>query len=256
MPPQLVHLGQAVHGRFGGPSTDKYRLPDLWCLHVYQYEATLELNGCLHRIYPGTASVVPPDTTMVYRYRGPSEHCYCHFRLGDLSEGGEVLIAAVQHVGSKPPEIYRRLSNAATQARHPGPRSQALVWDLLWLLSESDNVYEADGHPALLNARRLIEQNLAQPLVISEIARASGVSYGYLSRLFRAEFRTDVIGYIRQRRGQRAEHLLRSSTLSIKSVAASVGTPDLAQFNRLIHRTHGCSPSELRQLVDSPTLIL
>ena len=102
----------------------------------------------------------------------------------------------------------------------------------------------------------LIEQNLAQTLLVSEIATASGVSYGYLSRLFTAELGTDVVGYIRQRRSQRAEHLLCCSTLSIKSIAASVGIPDLAQFNRLIHRTHRCSPSELRKDSGSATVRL
>jgi transcriptional regulator GlxA family with amidase domain len=221
-------------------------LPDLWCFHIYQYVATLELDGHFHQIYPGTASVIPPDTKMVYRYGGLSEHCYCHFRMEDSTMDGQVVVSAVQQLGSRSSEMVRRFFNAATEARAPGPRCQALLWDLLWSLTESDEPMEGPRHPALMTATRLIEQNIAQPLPVSEIAKISGVSYSYLSRLFRAEFGSDVIGYIRQRRGQRAEHLLRSSTLSIKSVAASVGISDLAQFNRLIHRTHGCSPTEMR----------
>ncbi len=206
----------------------------------------MELDGQVHRIYPGTASVVPPDMQMVYRYAGLSEHCYCHFRIADSNVGEPVLVPAVQHIGSRSSEMYRRLSSAALQAHQSRARCQALVWDLLWSLSESEVANVGPRHPALILAIKLIEQDLAQPISVSKIARASGVSYSYLSRLFRSELGIDVIGYIRQRRGQRAEHLLRSSTLSIKSVAASVGIFDLSQFNRLIHRTHGCSPSQLR----------
>ena len=248
--PEIVQLGQSVHGRLSGPSIDRYRLPDMWCLHVYQYEAILELDGFAHQIYPGTASVIPPDTTMVYRYRGLSEHCYCHFRLDDSGKETPVVVPAVHQLGSRSADIYRRFSMAALNASHSVPRCQALVWDLLWTLSESVEPNETERHPAFLRATKLIEQNISQPLHVSEIASASGVSYSYLSRLFRAELGIDVISYIRQRRSQRAEHLLRSSTLSIKSVAASVGIPDLAQFNRLIHRAHGCSPSELREGID------
>ncbi len=245
--PDIVQLGQSVHGRLGGPSVDRYRLPGMWCLHVYQYEAILELNGLAHQIYPGTASVIPPDTTMVYRYRGLSEHCYCHFRLDDSRKAVPAVVPAVHQLGTRSADIYRRFSMAALNAAHSVPRCQALIWDLLWTLSELAEPEETEGHPAFVTATKLIEQNISKPLHVSEIARTVGVSYSYLSRLFQAELGTDVIGYIRHRRGQRAEHLLRSSTLSIKSVAASVGIPDLAQFNRLIHRTHGCSPSELRE---------
>lgn len=244
--PVIVQLGQSVHGRIGGPSIDRYRLPDMWCLHVYQYEAILELDGRAHQIYPGTASVIPPDTTMVYRYRGLSEHCYCHFRLDDSGRATPVVVPAVLQLGARSADIYRRFSLAALNTAHSVPRCQAIVWDLLWTLSESVVPKDTERHPAFLTASKLIEQNISQPLHVSEIAKTVGVSYSYLSRLFQAELGTDVIGYIRQRRGQRAEHLLRSSTLSIKSIATSVGIPDLAQFNRLIHRTHGCSPTELR----------
>jgi AraC-like DNA-binding protein len=246
-PPEIVQVGTAVHGRSSGPSVERYRLPDLWCLHLYQYEATLELNGIAHRIYPGTASVVPPDTAMAYRYQGLSEHCFCHFRIAPSEADSLVWVPAVWQLGRDSPEIYQRFSNAALQAFPSVARRQALVWNLLWSLSVPEDREEKLKHPAFGKAAKLIEQNLAQPLTVSEIARQAGVSYSYLSRVFQAEVGTDVIGYIRQRRVQRAEHLLRSSTLPIKSIAASIGFSDLAHFNRMIHKTCGCSPSELRK---------
>jgi AraC-like DNA-binding protein len=247
--PDIVQLGQAVHGRPGGPSVDRYRLPDLWCLHFYQYEAVLELNGRSHRIYPGTASVVPPDTAMVYHYNGLSEHSFCHFRLAQSNGDDQVDVPAVQRLGRRSSEMYLRFADAALQAFPSTARRQALVWDLLWSLSEVEEPSEGPRHPAFTKATRIIERDLAQGLTVSDIARQAGVSYGYLSRVFRAETGLDVVGYIRQRRVQRAEHLLRSSTLPIKSIAASIGISDLAHFNRLIHRTHGCSPSELRKIL-------
>jgi transcriptional regulator GlxA family with amidase domain len=92
----------------------------------------------------------------------------------------------------------------------------------------------------------IIECALAEPISVEELARSLDVSYGYISRLFRAETGDSVVAYIRRRRADRAEHLLRHSTMSIASIAASVGIPDLQQFNRLIHQTLGSSPRDVR----------
>lgn len=55
-----------------------------------------------------------------------------------------------------------------------------------------------------------------------------------------------VIGYVRARRAQRARHLLRRSTLPIKTIAAQVGVPNLGQFNHLMRAQCGQSPRAIR----------
>jgi methylphosphotriester-DNA--protein-cysteine methyltransferase len=55
-----------------------------------------------------------------------------------------------------------------------------------------------------------------------------------------------VSEYIRRRRADRAEHLLRSTTLPIKVIARSVGVPNLQRFNRLMNETKGAGPRIIR----------
>jgi transcriptional regulator GlxA family with amidase domain len=72
------------------------------------------------------------------------------------------------------------------------------------------------------------------------------VSHNHLTRLFRAETGSTVVGYVQARRMARARHLLTSSTLPIPAVAASVGIPDLQAFNKTCRRERGASPRAIR----------
>ena len=239
-------MGIGVHGRASGPSADQYRLPDLWCLHLYRYEGTFELDGNPLPIRPRYASIVPPNTKMVYRYLGRSEHSYCHFRLAPSRQNSP--IRAMQDVGQRFAGLDSRLQDVALDVNAPPARRQAVVWDILWSLTSDPMKLSGRKvcHRTVERAMHLIDCGLAQPISVEELAASLGVSYGYISKLFRAETGESVVEYIRRRRADRAEHLLRYSTMSITSIAASVGVPDLQQFNRMIHRTLGCSPREVR----------
>ena len=72
----------------------------------------------------------------------------------------------------------------------------------------------------------MIELRLAETLSVKALADEVGISHNHLTRLFRAAVGDTVIGYIRQRRVQRARHLLEHTTLPIKTVAAQVGIED------------------------------
>jgi AraC-like DNA-binding protein len=52
--------------------------------------------------------------------------------------------------------------------------------------------------------------------------------------------------FIRAKRVQEACRLLSTTDRTIKSIAAAVGVPDLAQFNKLIRAETGTSPRKFR----------
>jgi hypothetical protein len=77
-PPEISALGVPRHGE--ASLVDDYLLPDHWCFHIYSYHAILVLDGDPIPIFPGCCSIIPPGMRRVYRYTGPSEHVYFHFR--------------------------------------------------------------------------------------------------------------------------------------------------------------------------------
>jgi AraC-like DNA-binding protein len=240
-------MGVSIHGHADHPSRDTYRLPELWCLHFYRYEAEIDIAGQTFPLRPGYVSVIPPDTLMVYRYRGLSEHCYCHFRLKESD--GTTSVPVAQDLGRRFTELEARMREVATGVGLPAGRRQAAVWEILWELAYPESSAASStqpGHPTVDRALQILEERLGDTLSVADLAEELGISYSYLSKLFGRYQGDTVVGYIRRRRAERAEHLLRSSTLPIKSIAASVGVPDLQQFNRMIRASTGNSPRGIR----------
>ncbi|MER6088870.1 AraC family transcriptional regulator [Streptomyces bluensis] len=242
-PPFVAAVGVGVHGV--ASRTDVFRLPELWQLHLYQYDAELTVDGAAHIIRPGRVSLVPPGTTVRYRYQGRSEHLYAHLRIPPA--GPSRTIPVVQDAGPEFPFLTGLLLQAVASAPGTPERTRAEIWTALWRIAHlTPAVAHPCPHPAVTAAIAHIEAHLAAPLTVPDIARAAGVSHNHLTRLFRAETGTTVVGYIRRRRLDRAHHLLRATTLSIPAVAASVGIPDLQAFNKACRRELGASPRALR----------
>ncbi|RRR98494.1 helix-turn-helix transcriptional regulator [Glycomyces terrestris] len=236
-PPRTVQAGVGLHGRTA--PEDRFRLPDLWQLHLYDYEAELTVGGTAHAIRPGRVSLIPPDTEAVFRYRGPSEHLYVHFRLA--ASGAAHDVPLMRDAGPARAAVAESLRRAVASQR--SPRADAEVWTVLWRLTEPPP--EAPAGPVAA-ALAYVEANLPRPLAVPEVAAAVGLSHNHLTRLFRAETGTTVVAHIRRRRLERARHLLQESTLSIAAVAAAVGIPDLQAFNKASRRELGAPPREIR----------
>ncbi|WP_412075860.1 hypothetical protein ACLF6K_08405 [Streptomyces xanthophaeus] len=81
-----------MHGPAG--HVDVFSLPDLWQLHLYDYEADLTVDGTEYAIRPGRVSLVLPGAEVRYRCRGRSSHLYLHLRLG--SGGTPHSVPAIQ----------------------------------------------------------------------------------------------------------------------------------------------------------------
>ncbi|MGX1668120.1 helix-turn-helix domain-containing protein [Streptomyces sp. NPDC055400] len=241
--PTVVDAGIGVHGV--SIAHDVFRLPDLWQLHLYNYEGALSVGESVHSIRPGHVSLVPPNTEVHFHYQGRSEHFYVHLRLHD---GGTARVVPVmQDAVAEGTRLSDLLRHAVTAMPTSPSRASAEVWTALWRIAE---LPQGDGagrrHPFVAAAQAYVEEHLAGPLSVPDVSRAVGISHTHLTRVFRAETGLTVVSYIRHRRLQRARHLLLSSTLSITAIAASVGIADLQAFNKACHRELGASPRDVR----------
>jgi AraC family transcriptional regulator len=244
--PEVVSVGRGVHGIHR--LRDVYRLPDLWQLHLYGYSAELTIDGTVYPVAPGYVSLTPAGALVEFAYRGRSEHLYVHFRPHPVGEPSTVPV--VQDAGSLAPALTDLLCSALEASPSGTARVAAEVWTALWRIAELAPPVVDGGtgmHSAVATAIARIEANLAQPLTVPDLARIAGVSHTHLSRLFRAEMGSTVVGYIRRRRMERARHLLVSSNLSIPAIASSVGIPDLQAFNKACRRELGGPPRSVRR---------
>lgn len=242
--PKIAFIGIGIHG----PSRrEHHRAESHWCLHLYPYAARLEVDGKPVEIHPGSAGVLAPGADTYYSFPTRCQHACAHFTLDDA--GDRLDMPAMQDLGDRFGEVYRAMEEAIASMPTQPLRAEVRLWDILWQLAapqSSDSLLLSNCHPGLIRAMEIIELRLAERLSVEEIAREVDLSHNHLTRLFRDKCGTTVIGFIQQRRLQRALHLLENTQLPVKAIAAHVGAADTQQFNKMLHRHVGRSPRAVR----------
>src|SRR5687767_7847931 len=93
--PRVSGAALAVHLR----GTQRYRLPELWCLHLYRYECELRLNGTAVRVLPRCVGVVPPGVELEYEFPDQATHLYVHFALPRHQRKAKLKVPALLDYG-------------------------------------------------------------------------------------------------------------------------------------------------------------
>lgn len=169
--------------------------------------------------------------------------------------------------------LERQLGHHAAGIQRLLDRSQALQLDsaqgqlLSWLASSpiNDPVIANQGAALLLGSLacaspkahsralplalldRHIEQHAAYPLQVADLARLAGLSVARFHARFLDETGRTPMEYIRDKRLQLAEHLLRGTDLAVGEIAARVGYASQSAFTAALSRYQGITPRQLRR---------
>jgi transcriptional regulator GlxA family with amidase domain len=136
----------------------------------------------------------------------------------------------VKHFGRAKAQKSLHIMSAG-QARKPSdPQSHPAIGGL-------------SGHDRVRRATLLMEQNLASPLPIAEIAKRINISRRQLGRVFMKELNHPPQVFYRNLRLEFARQLLAHSKRSVTSVAMECGFADAAHFSRLFKKVYGHPPS-------------
>jgi len=94
---------------------------------------------------------------------------------------------------------------------------------------------------------RYIKENFhCNQLTLQEVADNSGISYHYLSRLFKKELKTTFAQFRNKVRMEAATNLLKDRRLSVSQVSFACGFEDPAYFCKVFRGTFGSSPIRFR----------
>jgi AraC-like DNA-binding protein len=244
--PSLVNCGLSEHGLHG---REEYELPKLWCLHLYFYEVRMEVSGRPHHILPGSLTVIPPATRIIYHYTGKRHrHFYVHFAIRN-GPAPKAQIPICQHLPDAQDELFDRLQNIQRIRTHNPLHAEIAFWALLWDVAESSTLRSRKINQEDAFSKRLeelLETGLPKNASVRALAKQMGLSAAHINRKVKARLGLTTVQLIRKRRLQRAYHLLVHSTMPIKVVAAESGLSDLQQFNKQMRREYGKSPRALR----------
>ena len=92
----------------------------------------------------------------------------------------------------------------------------------------------------------MIEQQLAEPLNIGQLAAHCALSPYHFARMFRQSFGVPPHQYLLARRLARARDLLRNSAMGLGDIALACGFASASHFANRFKQTLGGTPGEYR----------
>jgi transcriptional regulator GlxA family with amidase domain len=107
----------------------------------------------------------------------------------------------------------------------------------------------ASTDPVVTAFERWVRGHIAEPLQISEVAAAIGVSERALQRTTAAALGMSPVGFLHEIRLDEATFRLRTTSQTVDAVAAAVGYQNASTLRTLVRRRRGTTVAALRQVV-------
>jgi AraC-like DNA-binding protein/mannose-6-phosphate isomerase-like protein (cupin superfamily) len=115
----------------------------------------------------------------------------------------------------------------------------------------SNSALSGDGASAnfmhVFEAVAYIEANYRNDVPLEEVAKAAGLSMGYLSKQFKNLLGSTPAEYARNFRMAKAAELLRNEANSVAHVSEILGFSDISLFSRQFRQVTGISPTGFRK---------
>jgi AraC family transcriptional activator of mtrCDE len=108
--------------------------------------------------------------------------------------------------------------------------------------------------PRLTTSVVAILDKPAAPHTVASLAGTAGMSRSAFARGFGASFDMSPMEFVAKTRLHHAALLLRSSVVSVKTIAASVGFSSRSHFSRAFHDAYGSDPRNYRKAAAVPEL--
>jgi AraC-like DNA-binding protein len=215
----------------------------------------IETEGTVIDLKPKMLVLIPTETEAYYSKPEGLEFNWIYFRAEAL---GGVDIFQLFHFPcmAVPERSYRepfktllRLFDSSRIADRMKALS-ALI-SLLVPFFEHLNMEEMENRSRefgrMLPAVKFIEENLARPISLEELAEKVFLDPVYFSNLFCKVMGRPPIQYVNLRRVHRAREMLLFSDLSVVEIGARAGFEDPFYFSRVFSRFEGISPAQYRK---------
>lgn len=101
-------------------------------------------------------------------------------------------------------------------------------------------------HAALIKIIEQMEANVAEPLTLTKLAPATGLSRRQIERLFLREMGRTPGRYYLEMRLERAHLLLINSSRPIIDIAIACGFVSASHFSKTYRENYGCAPQQMR----------
>jgi AraC family transcriptional regulator len=130
--------------------------------------------------------------------------------------------------------------------------TQGILFQLVARLSEHEMTYKSNNHfipVKIIEAMQFITINLHLSLSVSFLATRANQNTEYFSRLFEQHSGTRPMAFITEKRIERAQHIMATSSVSYTEIAELAGFRSLSHFSRTFKKVTGTSPGIYRKRI-------
>lgn len=209
-------------------------------------------------------SIVPAGAAFEWNTEGPVDFAHVYFDpavvdrvIADAFEGDPASVVLQEGLGDRDPllgtlalSLLDELSGDILNRAYLDDLTHLLLCRILRLHSNADSSKSGARHSLapfrLRRAIDFIESHLAQPIGVTEIALASGISAYHFSRAFRQATGRAPYAFLTERRIACAKAMLARHEMTLTVIAEHCGFSSLSQFSRMFRQETGVTPSSFR----------
>lgn len=225
-------------------------------------KGSLHMDNSIHCIRKGYLIIIPPDTPHIYQANraDPWSIFWIHFTgeqtrsilgsLGVTQKNPLLYVPDTRLISDAFEEVYACLNYHYSDAGLLAMTSELLrLFSLANLHRGFPCAQRQSAEDRVMSTRDFMERHLNMPLTLEDLARHSGQSVPYYSKLFKKQTNQSPLAYFIQLKIRKACELLDQTGLSVQEIGAKLGYDDPYYFSRLFKKTQGCSPTAYRKVV-------
>jgi AraC-like DNA-binding protein len=231
---------------------------------IFQYtlsgEGRLNIDGTLYHLHPQDAFLVKIPSNHKYYYdkssNVPWEFIWFNVYGEDAVRLWERLIlqeGTILKLDANSTTIslfWKLFQSISIDQLNDQFQLSVRVYELITSMLRPGQKTNSDSqiHPLIRRAKLFMQEQLAEPLTLDEIAANCGVSKHHLCRLFQKLENSTPFDYLRHRRIEAAVALLRNTELSISEISNKCGFESVSYFGKIFREYWGTSPRKYRQM--------
>lgn len=228
-----------------------FRTQKIYTWHfVLSGGGTLEIGSKKYRVKSGEMFFIPPNTKMRYYpdKKQPWQYVWFAFSGKQITNYSRLVGFSLENAVHSIPDfekvkfILKKLFEQLISGECGHFKALSAFFEIMEIATSSS------ATTGIKLVKRLIDENFSSAgFSIEQLCSDMGLSHAHLLRLFKEAYGTTLIKYIIKKRINLACELLRTTDLSVSSVAFSCGFADEIHFMKTFKKSVGVSALNYRK---------